>query len=74
MKQIIVKRRAGNIGEVLFTRLLYKSQEISDVLRGVTSTNILGVKTFYTVFTDHNNTKTPPESEWQQFKNSEGFF
>lgn len=50
MKQIIVRRRTGNIGEVLFTQLLYNSQEISDVLRDVTTTNMLGVKTNLILF------------------------
>lgn len=72
MKQIIV-RRTGNIEEVLFSQLLYNSQEISGVLRDVNTTNILGVKTHLTVSTDHNNTKPPPDTEWQQFKNSERF-
>lgn len=66
MKQIIV-RRTGNIEEVLFTQLLYNSQEISDVLRDITTTNILGVKTHLTLFPQITIIqKTPPDIEWQQ--------
>lgn len=63
MKQIIV-RRTGNIEEVLFTQLLYNSQEISDVLRDITTTNILGVKTHLTLFPQITIIqKTPPDIE-----------